>query len=674
MKPRATRFAVALLACSVLSGGAWADQASEALVRGWIDNLDKSPEWKAAAASITSQGAATVIAGLAIGREDGSVSLAGEELRFDDLASGANGLSASAITAKNLGVTGKPWAFMIPKVEATGFASPAFDGWVYDPKTPATSLAKLYTVLAKTRLDLLSMPEASFNQEIEVTGGAPLKSTARYADVRYEGLANGKLKLQSIGKLESHSPMASGVPTMTFTIEGMSARNTDLAAFARVVDPDAYAGGKGDGKWVPAVEGGTYGKVTVLADGKPVTTIADISFGEMAVRQTNKPFVAALDELILKSPNQNEDEVLALLQEHLSNFVGWFKLSSVTMSDLKADFLDGGKLSLAKASIADVSPDGMKRFALEDFNAEGTGGKFGLKLFELADVYMELGKFSSDQSKGQPLDTARAGKIAGSVFELFPKIGKIAIEGVTLSGLGPEALSLESFLQTGTYDGGAIAADTKTELKNLVIPSAVLRATPEAAQIFDALGYDRLAIAGSGVQTYDKALGAFSDQSRIAVENAGALALYLAFGGLTPERIKAVMIPVVSARTGADPDPQAMIAAADGITFNGFSLRFEDASLTKRLVTFAAKMQNMDEQTTIANATAMLQLGLSQAQSPDFAQKTVAALGAFLKEPKSLTLALKPPAPVGVQQMLQLDPNNPAKAIELFGVSVTAND
>ncbi|MFN0193063.1 MAG: hypothetical protein ACKVP5_13985, partial [Aestuariivirga sp.] len=237
-----------------------------------------------------------------------------------------------------------------------------------------------------------------------------------------------------------------------------------------------------------------------------------------------------------------------------------------------------------------------------------------------------------------------------------------------------EALSLESFSQIGTYDGGAIAADTKTELKNLVIPGALLKADPQVAQVFEALGYDRLAIGGSGVQTYDKTLGAFSDQSRIAVENAGALALYLAFGGLTPERIKAVLVPVVSARAGADPEMGAIIAAASGATFNGFSLRFEDASLTKRLITYASKMQNMDEQTMIANAMAMMQLGMSQLQSPDFAQTAVAALGAFLKQPGSFTVSFKPKAPVGVREMMSLDPNNPAKALELFGVSVTAND
>ena len=205
-------------------------------------------------------------------------------------------------------------------------------------------------------------------------------------------------------------------------------------------------------------------------------------------------------------------------------------------------------------------------------------------------------------------------------------------------------------------------------------PRALLRSTPEAAQVFDALGYDRLVIGGAGAEAYDGTLGAYSSQSHLGVENAGALAMYFALGGLTPERIKALMLPFIAKPAKAEPDTAAVVAAADGVTFNGFSLRFEDASLTKRLLAFAAKMQNMDEQTTIANAAAIMQLGMSQLRDPDFAAMTMGAVTAFLKEPKSLTIAVKPPAPVTAQHIMGLNPADPATAIKLFGVSVTAND
>jgi hypothetical protein len=669
MKPRTKRFAAALLAFSALSGGALADEASEAQVRGWIESLDKSSEWAAHAASVSSQGAATIVSGLTIAREDGSFSLVGEELRFDDVAA-SEGFSVSAFAAKKLVMGLQPAQFSIPTVEVKGLSVPSLGGWSLDPKAPATSFARLYTVIAKTRLDLLSIPEVSFD------GYAGPGTTARYVDLRYEGLSEGRLKLQSIGKIETVA-----APGTKFSIEGMSARNMDLAAFARVVDPDAYRGGKGDGKWMPAVEGGTYGKVTVTESGKPVVTIADISFGEMSVRQAEAPFAGAIDELIALGPNPPDDKMFDIMSKHLSGMVGWFRVSSLTMSDMQITAPDGGKGSLAKIALADLSADGMKRLAVENFSAEGPGVKVGLKLFEIGDVtwpslmlLMNIGRHSEMQKSGEPMDVALVDTIAGSFLDMFPKVGHVAIKGVSVDAFGTEPLSLESLTVKGVYGGGFLPREQKSELKKLIIPGPVLRADPQAAQFFDALGYDRLVIGGAGTETYDRASGAYASESRLGVENAGALAMYLAFGGLTPERIKAFMIPVLTAPGGRDPDPAAMMQAADGMSFNGFSLRFEDASLTKRLMAFAAKMQNMDEQTLIANAAAMMQLGMSQLQDPDFTAKTMGAITAFLKEPKSLTFAVKPPAPITVQSVMTLNPADPGAAIKLFGVSVTAND
>ena len=70
----------------------------------------------------------------------------------------------------------------------------------------------------------------------------------------------------------------------------------------------------------------------------------------------------------------------------------------------------------------------------------------------------------------------------------------------------------------------------------------------------------------------------------------------------------------------------------------------------------------------------MIQLGLAELKNPAFTEKTVAAVTAFLKDPKSITITAKPAAPVAVQQLLEIDQTNPGAAIDMLGVSVTAND
>ena len=103
-------------------------------------------------------------------------------------------------------------------------------------------------------------------------------------------------------------------------------------------------------------------------------------------------------------------------------------------------------------------------------------------------------------------------------------------------------------------------------------------------------------------------------------------------------------------------------------------LKFEDQSITKKVIPLLARMQGMDEATMIANTGAMVQLGLAELKNPTFTQKAVEAINAYLKDPRSLTILAKPAQPVTVQQLLALDPNNPGAAIDQLGVTISAND
>jgi hypothetical protein len=110
------------------------------------------------------------------------------------------------------------------------------------------------------------------------------------------------------------------------------------------------------------------------------------------------------------------------------------------------------------------------------------------------------------------------------------------------------------------------------------------------------------------------------------------------------------------------------------VSLNGFALRFEDASITKKVLPIIAQMQGMDEAAMVANAGAMMQLSLMQLRNQAFTDQVVAAVNTFLKDPKSFTVSFKPAAPVKVEQVMTLDPANPGAAVDVLGVAVTAND
>ena len=123
-----------------------------------------------------------------------------------------------------------------------------------------------------------------------------------------------------------------------------------------------------------------------------------------------------------------------------------------------------------------------------------------------------------------------------------------------------------------------------------------------------------------------------------------------------------------------EPDFNKLMPQLLAVTVSKLQLRFEDGSLTKRLLPILAKQQNMDEAGFVASAGAMLQITLAQLKNQPFTDSVVSAVTNFLKDPKSITVSIQPPQPIPVQQLMSMDPANPGAAINSLGLKVTAND
>jgi len=126
--------------------------------------------------------------------------------------------------------------------------------------------------------------------------------------------------------------------------------------------------------------------------------------------------------------------------------------------------------------------------------------------------------------------------------------------------------------------------------------------------------------------------------------------------------------------SGKEPDMTALMPQVQSISIGDASLRFEDDSITKKVLPMIAAMQGMDEASFVNMAGPMLQMGLMQLQSPALAEQATKAVNSFLKDPKSITIAAKPATPVTVGEMMSLSNAKPADIISRLGVGVSAND
>lgn len=671
--------AAALLISSSFAVAAHADPAGERLVRTFIDTIDKSPEWRASAAKIASQDSATIVEDLKIAREHGGLAAEFGKLTLDGLAErGGGGISLPVFAVMAARLTGEHWSYTIPQLSGKGLVTPSLAGWAFDPKAPVTTLAGLYTRLAQTEFTEIAVPSAALAQSVELPGSGKRSSmTATYAGLKFGALSNGILTAQTLDRMEQTSS-AEGL-SITQIMDGLEAKSMNLGALARVFDPASYAGGKGDGTWIDAFAGGSYRRIAVATGGKEVFTAGPLTFGRMQVRQTSEPITPAIDALIAMDSPPNEAAAMALLETHAANFLGWFRISSVSLKNIVGSPPGGGAVKLAEIAFEDASAEGLKRMSLTGLDADGPQFKASLKSFEIGDIvwpsiksFIVIGKLEESKKSGSPSPELLAEAVE-SFLGFIPKIGHISISGFAAGLPGGEPLTLDNYEATMSGKYALLPEQTTARLKNLVIPHGLLAASPESAEVFAALGYDRLVLHVTGDGSYREAAGRYATSSKIAVDDAGSLEIAYAIGALTPERIKQLLTTMMAAPKG-EPDPAAMMAAGGPIAFENFRLRFEDASLTKRLLAYAAKLQGTDEAMLIANIGAMAQLALSQLRRPEFTQQAVTAITTFLKEPHSFTIAMNPAAPVQVQQLMSLDPADPGAAINLLGVSVSAND
>ena len=225
-----------------------------------------------------------------------------------------------------------------------------------------------------------------------------------------------------------------------------------------------------------------------------------------------------------------------------------------------------------------------------------------------------------------------------------------------------------------TWNGDPATGMGKFSLKvnNLAVPEATLAAF-DTGNMWKQLGYSGLnfdiATDGDLAPTGDNL--AYSFNLSLGARNVGSLSLNAAVDNL-PIAAYAQMLKDQMAGKGID--FAAMSPQLQGVEIKGGSLRFEDASITNKMLPQIATMQGMDEKVLLASIPPTVQLTLVQFQNEALTKQAVDAVTKFLADPKSLMVSLKPAAPMKVSDISAMDPAKPGDAITKLGVTVTANE
>ena len=253
------------------------------------------------------------------------------------------------------------------------------------------------------------------------------------------------------------------------------------------------------------------------------------------------------------------------------------------------------------------------------------------------------------------------------------------LENLTVKVADKTAFSVDGVAVqiTPPADGKAMEFSATTEKFNADL---TLVDDAKSKEAINALGYQNISgnieIGGTWQPSDGK-----MDLSKydISVENAGTLGMTFGLGGYTVDFVKSMqeMQKKMAAQPeGADNSAQgmALLGLLQQLSFNGASVRFDDDSLTGKVLEYVGKQQGMSGKDIANQAKAIVPFGMAQLNNPELTAEVTAAVSKYLDDPKSLEISAEPPAAVPFALIMAGAMSNPLDLPKTLGVHVKANE
>jgi len=203
---------------------------------------------------------------------------------------------------------------------------------------------------------------------------------------------------------------------------------------------------------------------------------------------------------------------------------------------------------------------------------------------------------------------------------------------------------------------------------------------PQSKAVIEALGYQNIKgsfeMAGSWQPT-DGHIGL--SQYDVTVDDAGTLGMTFDVGGYTTDFVKQlqdIQKQMAAAPEGADNSAAGMqiLGMMQQLSFGSASIRWDDDSLTKKVLDFVASSQGQKPEDMANQVKAMLPFLLAQLNNPDLTTEVTEAVNTYLAEPKSLEISADPDKEVPFAVIMAAGMSgSPQDLIKTLAVSVSAN-
>lgn len=201
-----------------------------------------------------------------------------------------------------------------------------------------------------------------------------------------------------------------------------------------------------------------------------------------------------------------------------------------------------------------------------------------------------------------------------------------------------------------------------------------------ARQTIESMGYNVLTGDMKMAGAWEVEAGRINmPEMALTLNDVGRLNTSLDISGYTMEFLQELQT-LQSEMIGKENDPkaqQAMGLATMGLmqqlTFNSLAFRFDDASLTGKVLEFAGKQQGISGEQMAQAAKGLLPFVLGRLGIPALQQQISEAANTYLDDPKNIEIKAAPEAPVPFGQIAGSAMGDPRSLADLLNVQVTAN-
>jgi hypothetical protein len=266
---------------------------------------------------------------------------------------------------------------------------------------------------------------------------------------------------------------------------------------------------------------------------------------------------------------------------------------------------------------------------------------------------------------------------------LLQTVGRVATGPLSITRDGVEVVAFESTEITSEFthnDDDTLAGI----VSNLAISgiwadlSTVKDEEPEAGAIIEALGLTE--IDGDITQVLNWTMG----DGHLVVEeflfdftDVGALNITADISGFTPAVLDKIYAMQASELDPASEEAQAQqmmlgMELLQALSITSAVIRYDDASLAPKLLDLFAAQSGTDRASFVEGLKTTVPAMVGEAGIPALTDIVVPAVNAFLDDPQSFEIAVRPPNPTSLL-VLSAAAANPAGLISAIGLSVTAN-